>query len=144
MPNLDGTLSLSEVAAKAERSHAWVKKLEKKFESNAVLLKERKEIHKQHMEEIEDTEINSKLADEVGCMDLYLLERSNLTQKYIGCLSLIMSMIGIEGSETAKNIKEGVEKFYQEKKHFYRDMFEVDKQIMDGLLEIHKYVMNVE
>lgn len=31
MPNIDGALSLSEVAAKVERSHAWVKKIEKKF-----------------------------------------------------------------------------------------------------------------
>jgi len=31
MSNIDGTLSLSEVAAKVERSHAWVKKIEKKF-----------------------------------------------------------------------------------------------------------------
>jgi len=31
MTNFDGTYSLSEVAAKVGRSHAWVKKIEKKF-----------------------------------------------------------------------------------------------------------------
>lgn len=124
-------------------SNEWIK-LNKKFILEEELLEKRKVSHKLHVEGISNPGINAKLVDDIGKVDLRLLERSNLTQKYVGCLSLIMTVIGIEGSESAKNIKEGVEKFFQENKHLYREMFELDKQISDSLLDILKQVLHVE
>jgi len=124
-------------------SNEWIK-LNKKFILEEELLEKRKVSHKSRVEGISNPGINAKLVDDIDKVDLRLFERSILTQKFVGCLSLITNVIGIEGSESSKNIKEGVEKFLQENKHLYREMFELDKQINNSLLDILKQVLNVE
>lgn len=105
------------------------------------MLKSRKKSFDQKWGNNSDPKINKQILNILSEIESKLIERTHTSQRYIACLSVIMSVIGIEGSESAKNIKEGVNEFYGEKKQLYKDIVKNEKDLLDLITSIYKEVL---